>query len=81
MNIYFDLDGVLVDFDKARSLHPLSGRTPYIGLLNKLQGVDENIPDINEGRELVKQLLSDNNHEVYILSTAPWDNRERAAGE
>jgi len=36
MIIYFDLDGVLADFERARSLHPLSGQTPYIGRPDKL---------------------------------------------
>ena len=76
MIIYFDLDGVLADFERARSQHPLSGQTPYIGRPDKLPGVYENIPPINQGLEIVKELLSDKNHEVYILSTAPWDNPE-----
>jgi 5'(3')-deoxyribonucleotidase len=75
MLIYVDLDGVLADFESARAQHPLSKQTPYIGRPDRLPGLFENIPPIEDGIRAVEQLMK-LNHEVYILSTAPWDNPE-----
>ncbi len=74
--IYVDLDGVVADFDKGRSEHPLSGVTPYIGRPDKLPGVYENLAPIPNAIESVNKLLKDSNFKVYFLSTAPWDNPE-----
>ena len=74
--IYVDLDGVVADFDKGRSEHPLSGVTPYIGRPDKLPGVYENLATIPNAIESVNKLLKDPNFKVYFLSTAPWDNPE-----
>lgn len=74
--IYVDLDGVVADFDKGRSEHPLSGVTPYIGRPDKLPGVYENLAPIPNAIESVNKLLKDPNFKVYFLSTAPWDNPE-----
>ena len=74
--IYVDLDGVVADFDKGKSEHPLGGVTPYIGRPDKLPGVYENLAPITNAIESVNKLLNDTRFDVYFLSTAPWDNPE-----
>ena len=37
--IYIDLDGVIADFDKGKSEHPLGNVSPYIGRPDKLPGI------------------------------------------
>lgn len=74
--IYVDLDGVVADFDKGKSDHPLGGVTPYIGRPDKLPGVYENLDPITDAIESMNKLLNDSRFDVYFLSTAPWDNPE-----
>ena len=74
--IYVDLDGVVADFEKGRSEHPLGGVTPYIGRPDKLPGIYENLAPIPNAIESVNKLLKSPNFKAYFLSTAPWDNPE-----
>ena len=74
--IYIDLDGVVADFEKGRSQHPLSTITPYIGRPDKLPGVYENLDPIADSIESVKELFNNPDFDVYFLSSAPWDNPE-----
>lgn len=74
--IYIDLDGVVADFDKGKSDHPLGGVSPYIGRPDKLPGVYENLMPIKNAVDSVNILLNNSEFDVYFLSTAPWDNPE-----
>jgi len=74
--IYIDLDGVVADFEKGRSEHPLSSITPYKGRPDKLPGVYENLEPIAGAIDAVNYLLNSEDFDVYFLSTAPWDNPE-----
>jgi 5'-nucleotidase len=74
--IYIDLDGVVADFEKGRSEHPLSKITPYKGRPDKLPGVYENLEPIAGAIDAVNYLLNSEDFDVYFLSTAPWDNPE-----
>ena len=74
--IYIDLDGVVADFEKGRSEHPLSTITPYKGRPDKLPGVYENLEPIAGAIDAVNYLLNSEDFDVYFLSTAPWDNPE-----
>ena len=74
--IYIDLDGVVADFEKGRSQHPLSTITPYIGRPDKLPGVYENLDPIADSIESVTELFNNPDFDVYFLSSAPWDNPE-----
>ena len=44
--VYVDLDGVIADFDKGRTEHPLGNVSPYIGRPDKLPGLYENLDPI-----------------------------------
>ena len=72
--IYIDLDGVVADFEKGRSEHPLGNITPYIGRPDKLPGIYENLDPIPNAIKSVNTLFSNPNFDVYFLSSAPWDN-------
>lgn len=70
--LYFDMDGVLVDFDSglklqdAQTLQEYEGRYDEIpglfGLMQPLKGAIEAVHRLNEY------------YDCYILSTAPWKN-------
>ncbi len=71
--IYVDLDGVVADFDKGKSEHPLGNVKPFIGRPYKLPGIYQNLPPIEDAIESVNKLLK-SKYKIYFLSTAPWDN-------
>lgn len=70
--LYFDMDGVLVDFDSAlkeqdeQTLREYEGRYDEIpglfGLMRPMKGAIEAVHRLNEY------------YDCYILSTAPWKN-------
>ena len=62
--IYFDLDGVMADYDKAKE-----GKTEDE---RKAPGFFEGLEPIDGAVEAFK-LLSEH-YDVYFLSTAPWSN-------
>lgn len=74
MIVYIDLDGTIADFEKARKNHPLSSQTPYIGRPDRLPEVYKDLEPIDGSIMAVKELLQNKKYEVYILSSAPWDN-------
>ena len=71
--IYIDLDGVIADFDKGKSEHPLGKVSPYIGRPDKLPGIYENLDPIEGAIDSVNKLLN-SQYKIFFLSTAPWDN-------
>lgn len=74
MIIHIDLDGVIADFNKARDEHPLGQVTPYKGRPDKLPDIYKDLEPITGAIESVTKLLEDERFEVFILSSAPWDN-------
>jgi len=71
--VYIDLDGVIADFDKGKSEHPLGKISPYIGRPDKLPGIYENLDPIEGAIDSVNKLLN-SQYKIFFLSTAPWDN-------
>ena len=71
--VYIDLDGVIADFDKGKSEHPLGNVSPYIGRPDKLPGIYENLDPIEGAIDSVNKLLN-SQYKIFFLSTAPWDN-------
>lgn len=70
--LYFDMDGVLVDF--ASGIAKLSDvvRREYEGRLDEVPGIFSLMEPMPGAIEAVNALKDD--YEVYILSTAPWLN-------
>ncbi len=67
------MDGVIADFDKGKSEHPLGNVSPYIGRPDKLPGIYENLDPIEGAIDSVNKLLN-SQYKIFFLSTAPWDN-------
>ena len=71
---YIDLDGVIADFDKARWEHPLCNQTPFKGRPDRIPNIYRDLEPIEGALDAVNQLLDNERLDIYILSTAPWDN-------
>jgi 5'-nucleotidase len=70
--LYIDMDGVLVDFESAINLLPLSTQLQYRGQMDNVPGIFglmQPKPGAIEAFNRLSQFF-----DVYILSTAPWDN-------
>lgn len=79
--VWLDMDGVLVDFRKG--VDNILERNPefkekYKGEYDRMHGVFRNPPPIEGAIEAVKKLAESGKYELYIASTAPWDNPESA---
>jgi 5'(3')-deoxyribonucleotidase len=72
--IYIDMDGVISDFDKARSKSPLRNITPYKGRPDRIHNIYKDLDPIEGAIKAVNSILSDDRFETFFLSTPPWDN-------
>ena len=68
--IYIDMDGVLCDFDGGKK----NLSQPNDLSLDKIPNYFKNLQPIKNALSSVNKLMDDINFDVYILSTAPWDN-------
>lgn len=79
--VWLDMDGVLVNFrkgvDEILEINP-EFREKYKGEYDRMHGVFRNPPPIDGAIEAVKKLAESGKYELYIASTAPWDNPESA---
>jgi 5'(3')-deoxyribonucleotidase len=68
--LFLDMDGVLADFVGAVISHP-----DYVpGAPLDSFDVFEELNPIPNAIESVKKILNSNKYDVFVLSTAPWDN-------
>lgn len=72
--LYIDLDGVVADFFSAMNAHPLRYEPPYHENPDTIPGLFRNLEPIKDAIKSVNKLLDTEKHEVYFLSTAPWNN-------
>ena len=70
--LYFDMDGVLVDFMSGVDKVDENVRQEYEGRLDEIPGVFSRMDPMPGAIEAVHKLAE--HYEVYILSTAPWKN-------
>jgi 5'(3')-deoxyribonucleotidase len=70
--LYVDMDGVLVDFKSG--INQLSEKTKleYENRLDEVPGVFSLMNPIKNGLEVITELST--YYDIYILSTAPWNN-------
>lgn len=77
--IYIDLDGVLVDLEGYINQKYLPNYIESVGI-GHIVDYDLDLfyeaSPIEGAVESFKELTSNTNFEVYILSTAPWENEE-----
>ena len=70
--LYFDMDGVLVDFASGIRRLPAEFAREYEGHLDDVPGIFGLMDPMPGAVEAVTALSQ--KYEVYILSTAPWKN-------
>jgi 5'-nucleotidase len=74
--IYVDMDGVLADFGKSIENHPLRTTFPYDDKPDLIPEIFKDLTPIKGAIESVQRLASIPVFDVFILTTAPWDNPE-----
>ena len=70
--LYFDMDGVIVDFDSALKLQSEETLKEYEGREDEIPGLFGQMQPMPGALEAVRKL--NERYECYILSTAPWGN-------
>ena len=70
--LYFDMDGVLVDFDSALALQSEQTLIEYQGRYDEIPGLFGLMQPMPGAIEAVHKLKE--HYDCYILSTAPWNN-------
>jgi 5'(3')-deoxyribonucleotidase len=70
--LYFDMDGVLVDFNAGLARVSEDVRKEYAGNEDNIPGLFGLMPPVAGAIEAVHKLKE--HYDVYILSTAPWGN-------
>ena len=70
--LYFDMDGVLVDFMSGVNKVSDELREQYAGRLDEMPGVFALMDPMPGAIDAVHKLAE--HYDVYILSTAPWNN-------
>ena len=70
--LYFDMDGVIVDFGSALELQSEETLKEYEGRLDEIPGLFGQMKPMKGALEAVRKL--NEKYDCYILSTAPWNN-------
>ena len=70
--LYFDMDGVIVDFASALQLQSEETLKEYEGRLDEIPGLFSQMKPMPGALEAVRRL--NETYDCYILSTAPWNN-------
>lgn len=70
--LYFDMDGVLVDFESGLAQQSEETLRAYAGKEDEIPGLFGSMQPIPGAIEAVHELAK--HYDCYILSTAPWKN-------
>jgi 5'-nucleotidase len=70
--IYIDMDNVVVDFKSGINKLSIQQKKKYVGRLDDVPGIFSLMSPMENAIESVKKLSKV--FDVYLLSTAPWDN-------
>jgi 5'(3')-deoxyribonucleotidase len=70
--LYVDMDGVMVDFQSGIDQLTDEEKRKYEGNYDEVPGIFSTMHPIEGAIEAIKRLSQ--HFEVYILSTAPWNN-------
>ncbi|MBO7240542.1 MAG: hypothetical protein J6V23_08705 [Bacteroidaceae bacterium] len=71
-NLFFDMDGVLVNFQSGIDKLSEETKREYEGRLDEVPGIFSLMDPMPGAVEAVRELSE--HYDVYILSTAPWNN-------
>lgn len=72
--IYFDMDGVLADFESGLAKVSEVVKKEYEGRLDEIPGLFSLMDPIPGAIDAMHRIQKDGRFEQYILSTAPWEN-------
>lgn len=75
--LYFDMDGVLVDFDSGVAKLSEETKEKYKGRIDEVPGIFSLMEPIPGAIEAVHLLAK--RYDVFILSTSPWNNPTAAS--
>ena len=75
--IFFDMDGVLVDFQSGVDKLSEEVKEEYTGRIDEVPGIFSLMQPIPGALEAVQLLAK--NYDVYILTTSPWNNPTAAS--
>ncbi len=75
--IYFDMDGVLVDFESGLAKVDEATKEQYKGKLDEIPGLFALMDPIAGAAEVVRLLAR--NYDLFILTTSPWNNPTAAS--
>ncbi len=75
--IYFDMDGVLVDFESGVNKVDEAVKEQYSGRLDEIPGIFALMEPIPGAIEVVRLLAR--NYDLFILTTSPWNNPTAAS--
>ena len=70
--IYIDMDNVIVDFGSGINELSIQQKKKYVGRLDDVPGIFSLMSPMENAIESVKKLSKV--FDIYLLSTAPWDN-------
>lgn len=70
--VYFDMDNTIVDF--MSGVEKMESSEYYEGKLDNIPNVFSKMGPIPEMVQLLKDMFEDDRYDVYLLSTAPWEN-------
>lgn len=70
--IYVDMDGVLVDFESGINKLSPEIKQEYAGRYDEVEGIFALMEPMQNAIEALHKLAE--KYDLYILSTAPWDN-------
>lgn len=72
--IYIDMDNTLVDFMSGVHMFPYTVMSDYEGKMDEIPGVFAQMKPMPGAIKAFNALADDPDFEVYLLSTAPWEN-------
>ena len=75
--LFFDMDGVLVDFESGLKLIDEATKEQYKGHLDEIPGLFALMQPLPGAIEAVRLLAR--RYDVYILTTSPWNNPTAAS--
>jgi 5'(3')-deoxyribonucleotidase len=72
--VYFDMDGVLVNFQSGIDQLDLYHKIEYKENYDEVPGIFGTMKPNEDMVDLFNAMTSDERYECYVLSTAPWEN-------
>ena len=72
--LYVDMDGVLADFESGLAKVDDEVKKEYLGRFDEIPGLFSLMEPMPGAIDAMHRIQKDGRYELYILSTAPWNN-------